>query len=141
MAAPGAQEAPRSAQALEQEVGAYEQDCRANYFMSSHHDCACLSAGYRNEVLRTGSFNRAAASESLLATCPAPRSYIYDWVNQSCTDYVQHVRSDWQSFCACASNKYADAYLAKPLGDLRQMEALRKKSYLACGLGERSHNF
>jgi hypothetical protein len=136
----GGMQAPHSAQAVEQEISGYEQDCRANYMLSSLHDCACLSAGYRSEVVRTGSFNRAGAGKLLLATCPAPRSSIYDWANQSCTDYVQHVRSDWEGFCACASNNFADAYLAKPLGQLREIEALRNKSYEACGLGERSHN-
>jgi hypothetical protein len=136
---PGSHQDPHSAQAVEQEIGGYEQECRANYMMSSLHDCACLSAGYRSEVARTGTFNRAGASQSLLATCPAPRSSIYDWANQSCTDYVQHLRSDWQGFCACASNNFADAYLAKPLGTLREIEALRKQSYDACGLGDRSH--
>lgn len=138
-ALPGSHQAPHSAQAVEQEIGGYEQECRANYMMSSLHDCACLSAGYRSEVARTGSFNRAGASQSLLAACPAPRSSIYDWANQSCTDYVQHLRSDWQGFCACASNNFADEYLAKPLGTLREIEALRKQSYDACGLDDRSH--
>jgi hypothetical protein len=138
---PGPHEAPHSAQAVEQEVSGYEQDCRASYMMSSLHDCACLSAGYRSEVARTGTFNRAGANQSLLATCPAPRPSIYDWANQSCTDHVQHVRSDWQGFCACASNKFADEYLAKPLGKPREIEALRKQSYDACGLGDRSHKF
>lgn len=136
---PESHEAPHSAQAIEQEIGGYEQDCRANYMMSSLHDCACLSAGYRSAVARTGTFNRAGASQSLPASCPAPRPSIYDWANQSCTDDVQHLRSDWQGFCACASNKFADEYLAKPLGTLREIEALRKQSYDACGLDDRSH--
>ena len=126
---------------VEKEVSDFSSACTKNSFFSSLHDCGCMTSSYRREVLASGSTKiRATLENKLLATCPAPKETIYNWVMTNCESYFQHTRSDHAQFCGCSAEKFSVEFHAQPLPGLRLIEALRKRSELACGLADRSHN-
>ncbi|MDB5920062.1 MAG: hypothetical protein JWR40_4296 [Massilia sp.] len=130
-----------SSDAVEKEISDFSSACTRNPFFSSLHDCGCMTSSYRREVLASGSTKiRATLTQKLLATCPAPKQTIYNWVNRSCESAFDRKRSDHAQFCGCSAEKFSVEFNARPLETLRLVEALRKRSMLACGLADRSHD-
>ena len=123
------------------EVQQIKSECEATPFFSTYHDCACVGRKFGEYRSADGT---TVARETLRTragdACPAQREAIYDFNYKSCTDYMRDRRTDWEPMCKCSIAKMADAWVAKPVQNMRYIEALKRDSYKACGLGDPSHN-
>ena len=124
---------------MEEELAKFQSSCMRNPYLSSLHDCACLTAGYRKAAADVGATSRKdGIINSLMTTCPAQKEVIYNYRFRVCNDYLQHVQADHEQVCACASDRFANEAYARPAATLRESEALAKSTLLACGAGKRT---
>jgi hypothetical protein len=124
---------------MEVELEKFQQSCLRNPFLSSLHDCTCLTAGYRKAAAEIGATTRKdGIINSLMTTCPAPKQVIYNHRFKVCNDDFQHVRADHEQVCSCASEQFANEAYTRPAATLRAYEALAKSTLLACGGGAKT---
>ena len=122
---------------IDQAVKHFADGCRANSKLNVLHDCKCLTEQFRSMANAIG--QPVLPLGALAQVCPAAKKTTYDWVFTTCDDYMRNVRTDHESFCGCAAERFATSYLARPNSLLRQVDALRRDSMVACGLADRTH--
>lgn len=105
------------------------------------HDCTCLTEGYRQKIAQSGKAQLSFKDENqLMQTCPASQETIEASVYKACDATVKTGRSDHVALCTCTAQHFATEFRAHPDSTTGKVDWLRRKSMLACGVADQSHN-
>lgn len=111
--------------------------CRAGN-EKDYFDCKCVSLNYLQQRMQSKAlsknFDIYTAKNNARKACPnttaiAGRSYT------SCMSWAPRRRPDYQSFCECYGNAYADAFAAKPAVTLQEGKAVMTTALEKCDSG------
>ncbi|HEV7609220.1 MAG TPA: hypothetical protein VGO61_17900 [Steroidobacteraceae bacterium] len=116
-----------------------EAECAANVQQSAYVNCACLAGKVKARQAAAPTQPWQNIVPEVAALCPADKPTISNYVFTACDSYYKTERTDHEAFCRCTSDKAADAYIAKPVFNLRYMENLRRVSMQSCGIADNSH--
>lgn len=123
-----------------EEMQNVEDNCRANYFYSSFHDCRCVAVKFVDARMRNDpAIPKERIFEQVATQCPDEPS-IAGFIYKSCADYMKTIRKDYVGFCKCSANNVARAYSKTPVMNMRYIEGLRRNAFVTCGIGNRSND-
>jgi hypothetical protein len=122
-----------------QEKKLVETECLANVQQSAYVNCACLAGKVEAQRAVTPEHPWQNIVPDVAAQCPADKRTLSNYIFTSCDSYYKSERTDHEAFCRCSGDKTADAYIARPVFNLRYLENLRRVSMQSCGIADNSH--
>jgi hypothetical protein len=131
---PGDAPAPDPTPAQIDESLALFDQCAGSEFSSAHYDCQCLAAMFLD--LRARSPEEPASRLILKArTKCVNKPGVAGRTYQKCVSWAMTQRDDYEAFCACFANDFAERFSGAPTEFLAVRERQMTASLSACNIG------